>query len=214
MKEPFSAEKRKIHYLRTSILLYGLLLVVVCFGLFSIADKYVFFNPATAQSSQIQLAFVKACAITFGVVAIAIPLKMLFFLAFDLAKIGEGKDTIAPTLFDNPDDFYSSVHSDDKRMKLAETIALYLSTQKAGETLEAICPYVEAAFLFSYIMLFSATTNPAFVFVGMVTVTVIHSIYSKLCCVYADTQINKVLETLSITSTNIAKKGEKTSKTS
>lgn len=209
MEEAFVAEKRKIRYLRTSILLYISMLVAISFTLFSIAEKYTFMNPVTAQSEQILLAFVKACAVTFGISAVAIPLKMLFSLILDLAKIGEGENTTAPTLFENPDDFYSSVHSDDKRIKLAETIALYLSTQKAGETLEAICPYIEAAYFFSYIALFSATSNPAFVFIGTITVAILHSVYSKLCCVYADTQINKVLENLSITSTNYTKKGEK-----
>lgn len=209
MKEVYTAEKRKIQLLRTSIIIYVSMLAVISFGLFNITEKFIVLNPMITQSTQILCAFVKACAITFGIAAVMIPLKMRFLLLLNLAKIGAGENEKLAELFENPDDFYSSVHSDSKRIKLAETVALYLSTKKSGETLEAISPYAEAAYFFSYIALFSITSNSVFVFMGMITTAVIHTVFSKLSCAYEDTQIDEVLKGLFDSATNLIKNKER-----
>lgn len=216
MEETFVAEKRKIRFLRTNILLYVLMLVVTSFSFFIIAEKYAVFNLTIIQNTlitkrdiQFCMDFAKTCTIAFDIICIAILLKMQFFSVFDLAKIGEDKSATVLILFDNPDDFYSSVRSNNKRIKLAETIALCLSTQKAEEMLELIYPCIEIVYFFSYIALFTVTSNSAFIFVGLAATIIVYLIYSKLCCVYADSQIDKTLETLSNISINFIEERRK-----
>lgn len=196
MKDFLLNEKRKMLFWRTSFFICILVLVAMSYILFNVTEKIIIQNTQmTAQDTRFLASFAKANAIAFSVFSIAISLKMQFFSVF--RRLCQGKSAAKPVLFDNSDDFCLSANSDDKQTELAKVITLYLSAKDAGELFLTIYPLIEAVYVYSYILLFIATTsNPAFIFIGMLALTVSHSIYLKLRSVYVNTQIDKTLEEL------------------